>query len=441
MSEKQFSEKPWGSVGVRKYGPKNPKAVLPRNRRSENLVRKAVFEEARRVLLQPARKAIFGEAEDGPKTLVPKSCFSERPSWSETMFSKGVRKSNFRRNRRSENLVRKAVFEEARRVLLQTCPKKQFFGEAEDGPKPWSEELFFGEGQAGPKLFPKVSEKQFSEKPEVRKIWSEKAVFRRSQGGPKTCPKSNFRRSRGWSQSYPEMCTENKIFREAGKVWKAIPFSEKTGWSEKLWKMGEVTVVPWKPILRKAPQNHILRERNIIMFIPCMWKFGAKYIGCKGQQHVKFNKRACMDAFASCRAFHEPEHAALYSATSFRIPNHSWSKLGFKSDHCRKPAVWDMSAATGPKVLENMSTKSASSQVSFNGNAMNNSRSVRSAGITGFSPAWYMHGKLILIEHACMYMNGAHVNGLYSPERSNGLHVGFSPNAKKALPKSWRIGS
>jgi hypothetical protein len=172
-----------------------PKMHFRRDRGFENLLEKAVFGETK-LIRNHVRKAIFGETvgvRGGPKI------WSENP------------KAVLPRNRRSENLVRKAVFEEARRVLLQPA-RKAIFGEAEDGPKPWSEELFSERPSWSETMFPKVSEKQFSEKPEVRKF-GPKSRFRRSQGGPKTCPKSNFRRSRGWSQSYPEMCTETNFQR------------------------------------------------------------------------------------------------------------------------------------------------------------------------------------------------------------------------------------
>ena len=429
MSEKQFSEKPWGSENmvrksqsctsekpeVRKFGPKSrfrrsqegapttcPKSNFRRSRGwSETLVRRAVFGEAKLVrnyVSKGVRKAIFGET-GGPKIWSEKP-FSKKPGWSENLSEK--------------------QFSEKPRMVRNLGPKSRF-----------------RRGQAGPKLFPKVSEKQFSEKPEVRKF-GPKSRFRRSQGGPKTCPKSNFRRSRGWSQSYPEMCTETNfqrsreglksysIFGEDRVVWKAM-------------KNGRSNGSPMKTYSAKGASKSYIERENIIMFIPCMWKFGAKYIGCKGQQHVKFNKRACMDAFASCRAFHEPEHAALYSATSLGSPITADLNSASKATIVGSQLSGTWVLLLVQRYLKH-EYKSASSQVSFNGNAMNNSRSVRSAGITGF----LLHGTCMETypHRACVHVyEWCACEWLYSPERSNGLHVGFSPNAKKALPKSWRIGS
>ena len=218
VSETQFSEKP----GVRKFGPKSrfrrsqagpkpcfercPKSNFRRNWMSENLV-------------------------------------SEKPSWSEM-----CPKSNFRRNRDSENLVRKAVFGEAKLVRKEAIfgetggPK--IWSEKPFSEKPsWSETMFrkvsekqfsekpevrkFGFGEA--KLVRKVSETQFSEKPGVRKF-GPKSRFRRSQAGPKTCPKSNFPRRRGWSQSYPERVTKPGTgLKSYSETWPKSNFRRRRG--------------------------------------------------------------------------------------------------------------------------------------------------------------------------------------------------------------------
>ena len=199
MSEKQFSEKPWGSVGVRKYGPKIPKLYF-RETGGPKIWSEKPFSKKPGGCSYNLPEKQFSEKPRMVRNLGPKSCFRRGQAGPKLCFQR-CPKSNFRRNRRSENLVRKAVFEEAR--VVRKPVRKAIFGEAEDGPKPWSEEPFSERPSWSETVSKGVRKAIFGE------TGGPKSRFRRSQGGPK----SNFRRSRGWSQSYPEMCTETNFQR------------------------------------------------------------------------------------------------------------------------------------------------------------------------------------------------------------------------------------